>query len=134
MSLGEIERIANSEVVFGLLFVIFLFWYLRKSSKEKETQRIADESRDRYMMDLHREREDTLKEMLAENRSDALSREAELSSSMRKMVDQQERIGDTLKEVSYGLTELEKKVDTNVLEIWKVMAQGGNAPPKEGQK
>lgn len=130
MSIDKLENVASSQFVFGILFIFFLLWFLKRYSDEKELQRVADEARDKYMMDLHRTREESLQEMMLEARKDSLAREAELTGNMRKMVDQQERIGDTLKEISAGLTDLEKKLDSNVLEIWKVMAQNG--APKQG--
>jgi hypothetical protein len=145
MPLEQIQKIATSEVVFAILFIAFLVWYLKKSSDDSKAQREADQLRDKeqreanqlrdkeqreadqardaYMMTLHKEREDALKLMLMEQRADSLAREADLSTNVRRMVDQQERIGDTLKEVSGGLIDLEKKVDNNIMEIWKVMAQ-----------
>jgi hypothetical protein len=146
MPIEQIKDVATSEVVFAILFIAFLVWYLKKSSDDSKAQREADQLRDKdqreanqvrdkeqreadqardaYMMTLHKEREDALKHMLQEQRLDSLAREADLSVNLRRMVDQQERIGDTLKEVSGGLVELEKKVDNNIMEIWKVMAQG----------
>lgn len=146
MPIEQIKEVATSEVVFAILFIFFLVFYLKKSSDDSKAQReadqirdkeqreanqirdkeqrVADQARDAYMMTLHKEREDALKHMLQEQRLDSLAREADLSVSVRRMVDQQERIGDTLKEVSGGLIELEKKVDSNIMEIWKVMAQG----------
>lgn len=124
MSIKDVQEIAGSEVVFGILFILFFFWFLRKTNFEKKEQRQADIVRDKYVQDLHKEREDTLINMMSETRKDTLAREAELSINMRKMVDQQERIGDTLKDVSAGMSELENKVDTNIIEIWKVMAGG----------
>lgn len=121
----DLQALASSEVVFGILFILFFVWFLRRNAVEKAEQRQAEIVRDQYVQGLHKEREDTLKTMMAETRLDTLARELELSTNMRKMVDQQERIGDTLKEVSGGLTELEKKVDNNALEVWKVLAQGG---------
>lgn len=146
MPIAQIKDVATSEVVFAILFIAFLVWYLKKSSDDSKAQREADQLRDKeqreanqirdkeqreadqardaYMMTLHKEREDALKLMLIEQRTDSLTREADLSLNLRRMVDQQERIGDTLKEVSGGLMDLEKKVDNNIMEIWKVMAQG----------
>lgn len=148
-AMDEIQQIATSEVVFAILFITFLVFYLKKSSDDSKAQREADQLRDKeqrevnqtrdkeqresdqirdtYMMTLHKEREDALKIMLADQRNDSLSREADLSTNLRLMVDQQERIGDTLKEVSGGLLDLEKKVDTNMMEVWKAMAQSHQA-------
>lgn len=131
MTLEQIEHIAKSEVMFAILLIAFMVWYLRRSSKEKEDMQKQAEEHERYMIDLHTKREDLLTNMLAETRADAKVREDELIANMRKMVDQQERIGDTLKEVSAGLVELEKKVDNNVLEIWRVMA--GKTPFQKGE-
>lgn len=125
MEIADIQKLAGSEVVFATLFILFLVWYLRKTNEEKADQRAADSAREQYMNELHASREKTLQSMLEQQRDDSIAREAMLGEQMSKMADQQERIGDTLKEVSGGLVELEKKVDNNVMEIWKTMAAKG---------
>lgn len=136
MTLDQMERIAGSEVVFAILFILFFVWFLKRYNHENKLQReeareqrALDIARDRESVRIHKEREDALTSMLEKQRIDGLAREAELVKHLSKTVEQQENISITLQEVSTGLSELEKKVDTNILEIWRAMATQSPTSP-----
>jgi ABC-type bacteriocin/lantibiotic exporter with double-glycine peptidase domain len=108
VSLRDIVNVANSEVVFAVLFIVGLFAvgkYIRDAMQEQKEE--------------NKRREEQLIEIYKNELDKSANRERELMIHLDKNTEQLQGIADTLKDVQRGLTKLEDRVEDNFMAVWK---------------
>jgi len=130
MGLKEIMSIANSEVVFAILFIGLLWIILTHFKKWSVEQKDTALEREKYIMSLHEKQMTELKEnmlhernsnfeLMVEQRTSFDRREKELLQHLSKNTDQLTSVADTLKDIQRNLSKLEDRVEDNFMEVWK---------------
>ncbi|CEH27996.1 hypothetical protein [Aneurinibacillus migulanus] len=97
------QQIAESQYAFGILFVVlflvsitavaFIFKDLKRENKEREQE---------------------LKDLIAEQKQESKEREAKLMAHLEKTNEGYERTSETLEKIQHGLATLE----SNVKDVW----------------
>jgi septal ring factor EnvC (AmiA/AmiB activator) len=121
VGLKDILTIANSEVVFAVLFIIGLFAvgrYITNALKEQKEENTR--------------REEQLIEFYKNELEKSALREGELMRHLDKNTEQLRTIAETLKDVQRGLTKLEDRVEDNFMAVWKEL--GSKADKSELKK
>lgn len=119
----DIMKLANSEVVFAILFIGFLWLAVQYVKRVLEDNRMQENERETYIMELHKQREDDLKQMLREQREESVAREDKLFTNLEELTHKQGEISETLKDVRTGLSTLEHKMERNITELWKELSK-----------
>lgn len=132
------EKIAGSEYVFAILFIIGLIvvgrWFFRYFAEMKaemkqvnietkeEMKKVYDESKE-DLKKANEEREQELKDYCAELKTDAKHREAALMEHLQRSNDSQEKTADTLVKIESSLHSLENKMDSGFNDVWEHLNQ-----------
>lgn len=137
MTLKQIIEVANSEVVFAILFIGFLWIAGVQTKRYIDEQKLKQQEREDYITLMHKQREDDLKALLREQRDDSVvlmreqrdesqKREREMMVYLGKITDKQVDITDTLKDIRTSLGKLEDRMETNFMEVWKELGAKQN--------
>lgn len=111
MDTQTISNIANSEVVFAILFIAGLVWVFKYGLST--INEIKHENK---------EREDTIISMFREQIDKSDNRERQLMEYLEKSTVQQAEIVSTLKVVQEGIERFESRVERNFNGIWKELS------------
>ncbi|GED14349.1 hypothetical protein [Aneurinibacillus migulanus] len=108
------QQIAESQAAFGILFVIlflvsitavaFVFKDLKRENKEREQE---------------------LKDLVAEQKQESKERELKLMDHLERTNDSHERTSETLEKIQHGLATLEASVKEMWIEIKHLKRSGG---------
>jgi predicted RNase H-like nuclease (RuvC/YqgF family) len=121
VGLKDVLTIANSEVVFAVLFIVGLFAvgkYVRDALREQKEE---NAKREEQLISFYREQLEI-----------STKRETELMRHLDKNTEQLRNIADTLKEVQRNLSKLEDRVEDNFMAVWKEL--GSKADKSELNK
>lgn len=118
MSVKDAVALANSDVVFAVLFIVGLFAVARYVNSVIREQK-----------EENRQREEQLIALYQKQLEDSAKREAELMRNLERNTEQLANVAATLKEIQRNLSKLEEKVETNFMEVWKEL--GSKADRKE---
>lgn len=130
MSIDDVTKIAQSEVVFAILFIGLLYLVLKQVQKALETHRNLSAEREKYIMDMHEKQMSELKENMLHERNNSYEimqeqrhsfdkRETELMKHLEKNTAQLTNITGTLKSIQHNLSKLEERVEDNFMDVWK---------------
>jgi vacuolar-type H+-ATPase subunit I/STV1 len=126
--LKEIQSIAGSQVVFGILFIALAWLVLVQVKNMLREQRDIENKREDQIIEMYKERERDLKDLIAQTRQQGveLLTEQRLDSVNREkeLLRQIERINESQKDISDTLKYLNDKIDRNNSDLWRVI--GGN--------
>lgn len=116
MGIKEIQSIAQSDVVFAVLFIALLLGAAHFISRLIQDQRDTEKHREEQLIELYREQ-----------KAESAEREKELMQHLERITERQAEISNTLREVKEdmrgGLTKLEEKVDRGFVEVWRAINQ-----------
>jgi len=118
VSVKDVVALANSDVVFAVLFIVGLFAVARYVNSVIREQK-----------EENRQREEQLIALYQKQLEDSAKREAELMRNLERNTEQLANVATTLKEIQRNLSKLEEKVETNFMEVWKEL--GSKADRKE---
>jgi ABC-type bacteriocin/lantibiotic exporter with double-glycine peptidase domain len=116
MDLKDIQTVAQSDVVFAVLFIGLLWISAIFINRLMQDQRETEKQREEQLIELYREQ-----------KAESAEREKELMQHLDRITERQAEITNTLREVKEdmrgGLTKLEEKVDRGFVEVWRAINQ-----------
>lgn len=130
MNLKDIMTIANSEVVFAILFIGLLLLVVRGIKIHFEQSRIESEKREQYIFKMYEQQMQTMEsgmtkqreeynQLITEQRESFNKREEELLKHLSRNTDQLSNVAETLRDIQRSLGKLEDRVENNFLQVWK---------------
>ena len=132
--LKEIQNIAGSQVVFGILFIALAWLVLVQVKNMLREQRDIENKREDQIIEMYKEREKDLKDLIAQTRQQGveLLTEQRLDSINREkeLLRQVERINESQKDISDSLRYLNDKIDRNNADLWRVVGTNQNVNKK----
>ena len=108
MTIRDAISLANSEVVFAVLFIVGLFAVARYVNNVIREQKEENKYREEQLFMLYQKQIE-----------DSARREADLMRNLERNTEQLTNVANTLKEIQRNLSKLEEKVDTNFMQVWK---------------
>lgn len=123
LPISDITKLANSEAVFAVLFIAFLYVGVKQVLKMIDQLRNDEASKEQHIYTIYRDRENDYKQLLVDLRNDTMTREEKLYTNLTGLTSQQGEISDTLKDVRDSLGKLENKMDRGFNEVWDAIGK-----------
>ncbi|AYC28732.1 hypothetical protein [Paenisporosarcina cavernae] len=107
------EKIASSEYVFAILFIIMLFiavrWFAGHLKEMKQE---------------NQEREKELKDLYTEHKEESKEREKLLLRHLENSNESQAKTAEAIKKMSDSMKSIEQQMDTGFKEVWRAFKGG----------
>jgi predicted RNase H-like nuclease (RuvC/YqgF family) len=108
MTLKDLMELANSEVVFAVLFIAGLFFAGRWLIGHLQSVKEENKERETQLIELYKTQIDSSTE-----------REEHLKAHLDKSNEQMGEIASTMKDIQQGMSKLENKMDNNFKDVWR---------------
>jgi predicted nucleic acid-binding Zn-ribbon protein len=107
-SLSAATKIAQSDVVFGILFILLLAFILWIGKILLDKTKVDNENLIKKVDDLHVQRQNDLVQLMEENKTDSKEREAVLMEQLSRYNSSMEVVSGTQVKIQEGLTDLQR--------------------------